>query len=740
MRTGYKGHVWKEFFVYNVLMVALVGLICSGCGASGGDTNECNSLLDCEPGQQCIRHNCEDPDIVEGDFQTETDSSNPNCESAVQTGEIVLNEILSAVPGDDIGDVNQDGVRDANQDEFLELVNISGGELCVKGLRILKGESEKHVVSVRALEANQALIIFGGLQEDANIPQMAGSIVEISDHSLGLPNSGGSLSVLNQDDTEIISLTYPSASNSSLNLDPELRGTEYVVSSQHFGVSFSPGTCADGRSFDTGCLVCDDNDQDGYGIGPDCLGLDCNDNDENCFEGDCCPPPICREAQANDLVINEILSAVPTEDIGDANGDGSRDASEDEFVEIVNVSNENICVLGLTLAKDVDIRHTIATEYLEPSRALVVFGGLLSEATLPEYPETTVEIADRSFGLPNSGGRLVLGENLIEVNFQSASGTSLALSPQLTGGEYTAHPMLNDRPYSPGSCTNGNLFSSGCADVCVDSDQDGCGSGCGCDDCDDDDVLCQEGDCCTCVDIDEDGCGLGCGCDDCDDNDVLCQEGDCCLSCQDNDQDGCGTNCDCEDCDDDDVSCQSGPCCPVECRDPSMGDLVLNEILANVPTDETIGDANQDGERDAGDDEFLEIVNVNSECVKIAGVQIAKDDSVKHSIQFESLESYQAIVVFGGPSGATPPILGNSLVEFSTTNFAWRNSGDQGVNILAPNGDSLISFTLPATEPGSLTLDEQLTGSDYISHPLLDDRPYSPGFCVDGREFETRCE
>lgn len=112
---------------------------------------------------------------------------------------------------------------------------------------------------------------------------------------------------------------------------------------------------------------------------------------------------------------------------------------------------------------------------------------------------------------------------------------------------------------------------------CTDVDGDGYGVGADClgADCNDADVACWEGACCTadCTDVDGDGYGVGVDClgPDCDDADVSCWEGACCttVDCADLDGDGYGNGADCigPDCNDSDPNCHVGACCGGNCTD-----------------------------------------------------------------------------------------------------------------------------------------------------------------------------
>ena len=86
------------------------------------------------------------------------------------------------------------------------------------------------------------------------------------------------------------------------------------------------------------------------------------------------------------VVVNETLAdpagSVATDLQGDANHDGVRSASDDEFVELVNATNAGINVAGWTVhtratgATADTLRHTFAAgTTLAASEAIVVFGG-----------------------------------------------------------------------------------------------------------------------------------------------------------------------------------------------------------------------------------------------------------------------------------------------------------------------------------------------------------------------------
>lgn len=80
---------------------------------------------------------------------------------------------------------------------------------------------------------------------------------------------------------------------------------------------------------------------------------------------------------ARGLLISEILADPPQGSGGDANRDGVRDPSEDEFVEIVNRGETPLCLGGWTLGDATNPnRYTFPLgPPLAPGEVLVVFGG-----------------------------------------------------------------------------------------------------------------------------------------------------------------------------------------------------------------------------------------------------------------------------------------------------------------------------------------------------------------------------
>lgn len=194
-------------------------------------------------------------DLGEGDpaQQLEDTPPEPACPDGRSPArrELVINELLANVPTGDAGDANKDGTRDAYDDEFVEIVNRSDDVLDISGVTLQVGEHPKFSFESLCLKSMEAAVIFGG----GHPTERADFLVRVADSRLSLGNSGGSVQLFDAAGTQIDAITYAESSPTSLNLSPELDGSEYVshqeLNPEHL---FSPGICASSASFAQGCL------------------------------------------------------------------------------------------------------------------------------------------------------------------------------------------------------------------------------------------------------------------------------------------------------------------------------------------------------------------------------------------------------------------------------------------------------------------------------------------------------
>jgi hypothetical protein len=147
-------------------------------------------------------------------------------------------------------------------------------------------------------------------------------------------------------------------------------------------------------------------------------------------ESPCRPTPA---AKAGGLVINEILADPPDGDRGDANADGIRDPSGDEFVEIVNTGTTPVCLVGWALGDAGDAqRHVFPLgQALRPGKAVVIFGGGLPTG---RFGRANVQWA--AFG-----GRLSLSNSGDILTLRDARG---AIAKRISWGDCAGEPCATE--------------------------------------------------------------------------------------------------------------------------------------------------------------------------------------------------------------------------------------------------------------------------------------------------------
>ena len=168
----------------------------------------------------------------------------------------VLNEVLYDPPSGSPGDANGDGIIDANDDEFVELVNSSATSLDISGYKLYDADRLSINTANHEFPANtilnpgQAVVVFGGGTPTGNF---GGSLVfAASGKVLNLNNSGDILTIKNNNDSILFTFDVTVLSNNpneSYTRFPDLYGNFTQHDSASTGILFSPGTKADGTNF-----------------------------------------------------------------------------------------------------------------------------------------------------------------------------------------------------------------------------------------------------------------------------------------------------------------------------------------------------------------------------------------------------------------------------------------------------------------------------------------------------------
>jgi uncharacterized repeat protein (TIGR01451 family) len=179
-----------------------------------------------------------------------------------------------------------------------------------------------------------------------------------------------------------------------------------------------------------------------------------------------------------DIVINEFLADPPDAAAGDANRDGLRSTSDDEFVELVSTTTHDIDISGYQIltrgtgASDT-VRHTFASGTILPAcTAIVVFGGGNPSPDNPAFGGGQIlKASSGSLTLINSTGVITLRDQAATiVNFVSYGGStgldgdanqSVTRSPDTTGA-FALHQSASGSggsPFSPGTRVSGTAFT-----------------------------------------------------------------------------------------------------------------------------------------------------------------------------------------------------------------------------------------------------------------------------------------
>lgn len=173
--------------------------------------------------------------------------------------------------------------------------------------------------------------------------------------------------------------------------------------------------------------------------------------------------------QYNNLLLNEILYDPSNSGLdGDANGDGEYVHNDDEFVELVNVSNSNLDISGYEFYDNANLMSGMPNHIvppgtvLSPMKAYVVFGG---GNPTGDFGGAIVHTASASvLNLNNSSDTLTIkndiGETIIVFDIEVLSNNpneSYSRLPDICG-DFVQHNSTSLGLFSPGTKSNGDPF------------------------------------------------------------------------------------------------------------------------------------------------------------------------------------------------------------------------------------------------------------------------------------------
>lgn len=182
------------------------------------------------------------------------------------------------------------------------------------------------------------------------------------------------------------------------------------------------------------------------------------------------------------ITFNEILADPPEGAAGDANRDGTRSSTQDEFVELVNASTNDLDLGGYQITvrggNGADtVRHTFAARTIvAPGTAIVVFGGAQAATFNPSHPAFAgalmLTASTGGLSLPNGGSTVKLldptGATIDQLTYGGATeldgdrNQSLTRAPDITG-DFALHESAPDsggRAFSPGARINAEPFNA----------------------------------------------------------------------------------------------------------------------------------------------------------------------------------------------------------------------------------------------------------------------------------------
>jgi hypothetical protein len=166
----------------------------------------------------------------------------------------MINEI-HADPDEQDGDANGDGVVDLYQDEFVEIINITGVAVDLSGWRLKDNVALRHVFPEgTVLPYLCAIVVFGGGNPARDF---GGSLIQVaSTGALYLNNYGDEVILQNPTYNDMAYATYgiEGGDNQSITRYPDLSDSVWYKHSlvSPGGALFSPGLRSDGTPF-SGC-------------------------------------------------------------------------------------------------------------------------------------------------------------------------------------------------------------------------------------------------------------------------------------------------------------------------------------------------------------------------------------------------------------------------------------------------------------------------------------------------------
>ena len=146
--------------------------------------------------------------------------------------------------------------------------------------------------------------------------------------------------------------------------------------------------------------------------------------------------------------------------------------------------------------------------------------------------------------------------------------------------------------------------------------------------------------------------------------------------------------------------------------------LCISEVLADPPTG-AAGDANQDGQRDGYEDEFVELYNAGSASVDISGWRLGDSTPSDNFFQFPSdavIEPDSYIVLFGGgnPTGFTIPVY---IDDGKIGSNGLTNKGED-IHLIDDTGDTVAVVSHSPWPTKQSLVRHPPDGDEWVAHKI----------------------
>lgn len=174
---------------------------------------------------------------------------------------------------------------------------------------------------------------------------------------------------------------------------------------------------------------------------------------------------ICISWSNAQVIINEVLADPPADLVGDSNGDGIRSTTDDEFVELLNISDTSVDLSKWTISDIVDIRHEFPEgTIIKSGEAIVIFGGGVPSLSNPGAQFFTA--SSGGLGINNAGEELTLADSLGNTidffAFTNSLGNDVSITYTIEGDVNSGlidHDQISSLIFSPGTRSDGSNFT-----------------------------------------------------------------------------------------------------------------------------------------------------------------------------------------------------------------------------------------------------------------------------------------